>query len=145
MMGKENGQVSDFWTGFIFEFTASLTLFSLSLFSNKFAGEIPWSLQMVCLRCFILFSILFQYNTPLTLTFLSLLPIAIGRRSANGLFESFILFSFVILMQCAFDSHQFPSSFVFRCHPQGGRRRRRRQPVGADPDRRLGGKQRPAA
>ena len=88
----------------------SVSPFSLSLFSNKFAGEIPWSLQMVCFRCFILFSILFQCNTPLTLTFLSLLPIAIGRRSANGLFESFILFSLLFLTQCALDPHQFPSS-----------------------------------
>ena len=65
---------------------------------------------MVCLRCFILFSILFQCNTPLVLTSPSLLPIATGRRSANGLFESFILFSLLFLTQCALDPHQFPSS-----------------------------------
>ena len=66
---------------------------------------------MVCLRCFILFSILFQCNTPLVLTSPSLLQIATtSRRSANGLFESFILFSLLFLTQCALDPHQFPSS-----------------------------------
>ena len=33
-------KVIAFWTGFIFEFTASLTVLSLPLFSNKFAGKI---------------------------------------------------------------------------------------------------------
>ena len=86
----------------------SYTFFFVFVF--EFAGEISWSPQMVCLRCFILFSILFQCNTPLTLTSPSLLLIAIGRRSANGLFESFILFSLLFLTQCALDPHQFPSS-----------------------------------
>ena len=45
MMGRESRQVSDFWTGFIFEFTASLTLFSLYLFSKlqvKCLGRRKW-------------------------------------------------------------------------------------------------------
>ena len=69
----------------------SYTFFIVFVF--EIAGEVPWSPQMVCLRCFILFSILFQCNTPLALTSPYLLLIAIDRRSANGLFESFILFS----------------------------------------------------
>ena len=104
------------------------------VFVFEFSGEIPRSPQMVCSRCFILFSILFQCNTPLTLTSPSLLPIAIaiGRRDTlvcERFVQKFYFVFVVILMQCALDPHQFPSS-----SSPVAIRRRNTPPGGFDPD-----------
>ena len=83
---------------------------------------------MVCSRCFILFSFLFQCNTPSSLTSPSLLPIATGRRNTSvseRFVRKFYFVFIVILMQCALDPHQFPSSSSSAAIP------RRNTPLGA--------------
>ena len=87
-------QVSSFWTAFIFEFTESLTFLSLSLFSNL-QGHREWFVPDV-LFCFHFYFNATRPRPSLPLLFFRLLPAGEIPRSANGLFESFILFSLLV-------------------------------------------------
>ena len=95
-------KVIAFWTGFIFEFTASLTVLSLSLFSNLQAKYDTAVTANGLFEMFILFSFLFQCNKPFTLTCPSLLPIANGRR--NTLVRERFVRKFYFVFICYFNA-----------------------------------------